>query len=208
MFRGLIRVARPARTATVRSFAEKPKLRLYGPSAVYSQAFFEQVAEDKADYEKISENLKHWNDTLKQDDQLRIFVEDATVTEELRTETVAEIVKVAEYEPLTGELIEALMQTRASHHMPAIAVAFQQLVAHHYGVMKAVITSAEPLTDTQSKAIRDKLVKLAPADASLTIEEKVDPSLIGGLKVEMGEKFQDLSISAAIGACERALRAA
>lgn len=55
------------------------------------------------------------------------------------------------------------------------------------------VTSAEELSDTQKENIRQKL--LATTDfVSLQIHYQVDVALIGGLKIQIGDRVVDSSI--------------
>ena len=65
------------------------------------------------------------------------------------------------------------------------------LAYHKIGVV--YVTSAEELSDTQKENIRQKL--LATTDfVSLQIHYQVDAALIGGLKIQIGDRVVDSSI--------------
>jgi ATP synthase F1 delta subunit len=206
----LRRVLKPVRAQTARSFAaaaKKPPLRLYGPSAIYSNALFETCEEDKLDHKTVSKNLKDWAQRLEADPELRLFAEDSTVGESLRKQTVEEICKETGYDELTSDMIHSMMEHNATKHLGNIIKGFDELVSYNYNTVRAVVTSAEALTAAQISTIEGKVRSLAKG-ADITIETEVDPSLIGGLTIEMGSKFQDLSVRTAINACERAMRTA
>jgi ATP synthase F1 delta subunit len=181
---------------------------LYGPGANFAQALFDTCDEQKSDYKAISKDLKDWQAKLKEDPRLRIFSEDTSLKGPQRENTLAEIAKITNYNPVSVEMIHALMEYQATQHLGDVISGFDQLVAHNYGEVTAVITSAEALSSNQANAIKSKLAAIAGKGVNLTIEQKVDPTILGGLTIEMGDQFQDLSVRSAISATERALRAA
>jgi len=60
-------------------------------------------------------------------------------------------------------------------------------------IVKALITSATPLSETNKKQITD-LVK-AEVGGNIVLEVKVDPSLIGGFVLTVGDRQVDTSIA-------------
>lgn len=202
-------VSRTLRAApkNTRSFAAaKAPLRLYGPGAIYSNALFETCVEEKTDFKKISSDLKDWEARLAKEPELALFAQDATMSNENREITLAEITKDTGYHELTEGMIMSLIQNQASSHLGDVIKGFDELYSYNYNSIEAVVTSAEALTPAQFKTIEGKLRGLAKG-SDLSITQKVDASLIGGLTIEMGTQFQDLSVRTAINACERAMRA-
>ena len=61
---------------------------------------------------------------------------------------------------------------------------FNALVAKHKGEVTAQVTVAEPLNDARMSEIRDALKAVTGKDVQVDV--KVDPSIIGGLKVKLG----------------------
>ena len=71
--------------------------------------------------------------------------------------------------------------------------------------MDAVITSADPLTKKEITALTAALNGHIAAGEKINLKTAVDPSLLGGLTVQIGDKFLDLSASAKIAQLQRAL---
>jgi F-type H+-transporting ATPase subunit O len=180
---------------------------LYGPGAIYSNALFETCVEEKSNFKKISNDLKDWQARLEKEPELALFASDATMSDELRETTLAEICKDTGYAELTEGMIMSLIQNQATSHLADVIKGFDELYSYNYNSVQATVTSAEPLTPAQFKSVESKLRGLQEKGSDLSIEQKVDPSLIGGLTIEMGTQFQDLSVRTAINACERAMRA-
>ena len=81
---------------------------------------------------------------------------------------------------------------------------FEQLKAQYEGVLEANITSAFDMNDGQLK----DLVKNLEAKFKRKIEAKVfvNPELIGGVKVEIGDEVLDASVRGKLEAMAVALK--
>ena len=62
------------------------------------------------------------------------------------------------------------------------------------GIRHAEVTSAVPLTDTQADELVRRL-KEATAASEIILKREVDQSLIGGVRVKIGDRVWDASVS-------------
>ena len=76
-----------------------------------------------------------------------------------------------------------------------IANNFATLMSAHRGEVNARVSTAKQLDNSQLKELQAVLQTFVKKGHSLKIETRVDPSLIGGLVVELGDRYVDLSIS-------------
>lgn len=88
--------------------------------------------------------------------------------------------------------------------LPEVSELFEQLKIRQEGVLDAKITSAFAMSDTQ---LRDLVADLE-VRFKRKIEAKVsiDPELIGGVKVEIGDEVLDASVQAKLEAMAVALK--
>ena len=76
--------------------------------------------------------------------------------------------------------------------LPRVAAEVRRLWEQRQGIVHAVVTSAAPLTQEESEAVRDRLA--AMTGDTVRIELRVDPSLLGGVLVRMGDRLIDGSV--------------
>ena len=76
--------------------------------------------------------------------------------------------------------------------LPAVAAEFTRLLNRRNGVVEAVITSAAPLTAAETDAISARVATMTGSGVSLRTE--IDPALIGGLTVKVGDQLLDASV--------------
>jgi F-type H+-transporting ATPase subunit O len=83
--------------------------------------------------------------------------------------------------------------------------AFKKLMAAHRKEVSAVVTAAHEL-DAEELAMAKKAIeaKLKPGE-TVTLTTAIDPRLIGGVTIQMGDKFVDLSIARQIKDIEKLL---
>lgn len=70
--------------------------------------------------------------------------------------------------------------------------AFEALAADARGAISAQVTTAVPLTQAQSKGVAAALRTALGKDPE--IETRVDPALLGGIKVQVGSRLFDASL--------------
>lgn len=68
----------------------------------------------------------------------------------------------------------------------------------HRNELQCTVTSAAPLDKTTLEQLAKSLKGFAGQGENLKIGTKVDPKIIGGLIVEVGDKFVDMSIASRV----------
>jgi F-type H+-transporting ATPase subunit delta len=74
----------------------------------------------------------------------------------------------------------------------AMVARFTELLRHERGISLAHVRTALPLTDEQRGAVAARLGQLT--GEQIEMEETVDPALIGGISVRIGDKLYDASV--------------
>lgn len=60
------------------------------------------------------------------------------------------------------------------------------------------VKTAKPLDDSQRKQLESALKSFLKPNQSIQLSAKVDPSLIGGMIVSIGDKYVDMSVASKI----------
>ncbi len=103
-----------------------------------------------------------------------------------------------------ASMIQVLAASERLVVLPEIAVFFESLKSAEEGVKDAVIFSAFPLDDAQQQKLLSDLE--ARFKTRLRPEIKLDPELIGGVRVEVGDQVLDASVRGKLAAMATALR--
>ena len=88
--------------------------------------------------------------------------------------------------------------------LPQISDLFEQLKAQHEGVIEATIISAFDMSSSQLRNLVSALER--KFERRIEAKVQVDPELIGGVKVEIGDEIFDASIRGKLEAMAIALK--
>ncbi len=97
-----------------------------------------------------------------------------------------------------GSLLQLLVRRGRISLLPAIAGAFGDIVDRRAGIATARITTPVALDEGAQKALVDRLERASGKKLRATFV--VDPTLIGGAKVQVGDHLVDASIHARLEA--------
>ncbi|HXI80241.1 MAG TPA: ATP synthase F1 subunit delta [Verrucomicrobiae bacterium] len=89
-------------------------------------------------------------------------------------------------------LILLLLRRGRIRQLPRVAAEFRRLDDKRNNIVHATATSASPLDDAELRAITARLEQMSGAQVAL--ETAVDPDLIGGIVVRIGDRLIDGSV--------------
>ena len=112
----------------------------------------------------------------------------------------------ARFEKNTVNFLGLLAQNGRARDLGAVIAGFERLYAKHAGIVAAEVVSAQPLDAKQLAAIKTALNATLGMAPELT--SRVDPSLLGGLKVKVGSKLFDASLKTKLDHMKFALKRA
>jgi F-type H+-transporting ATPase subunit delta len=105
--------------------------------------------------------------------------------------------------PTSLNLARVLIANDRVDYAPAIRDFFQAMLDARRGVVHARVTSAVPLADAEKAQLSNKLAAMTGGQVDLQTE--VNPDLIGGLVVRIGDRLIDGSVRAKLVALRRQL---
>lgn len=105
-----------------------------------------------------------------------------------------------------SNFLETLADNGRLNEFEKISVSFGQLMSAHRGEVTGTVTTAAPL-DAKIKAQLEAALKknFIEAKQTLSLSAKVDPSILGGMVVQVGDRTIDLSVSSKIKRINAAL---
>ncbi len=125
--------------------------------------------------------------------QLRQFADNPKVRGEQVFDVIASVVKVA-LSDRVANLLRTVIDNGRVATLPEIAAQFRALVNERSGVSDAIVYSAFPLDNVQLADVVATLERRFERRLRATLE--VDPSLIGGIRVVVGDEVLDTSVAA------------
>jgi len=138
------------------------------------------------------------------DPQLRQFADSPKVTDDQVLEVVTTVAKASPPAPLAN-LLRLMIENGRLAALPEVSAQFHALVNEQAGVSDAVIHSAFPIEPAQLGDVVAALEKrfARKLNASVVIE----PELIGGIRVVVGDEVLDTSVKVRLQQMKVALTA-
>ena len=106
--------------------------------------------------------------------------------------------------PYLTNFIKLLCERGYMHQFGDCMETFQEHYYADHHITRAFVTSAVALSEAQEKALKEKLEKAS--GKQVIIIKKVDPQLMGGIRIEMDGKALDGTISSRMNGLARSLK--
>lgn len=157
----------------------------------YAKAVLElstQKGTQKVAFEEMKDVLK----TLQESKELRLMLKSPVVKQEDKRAVLKEV--FANNSELVLSLMDILVDNKRGSLIEAVAENFILLYNLSIGAVDAIVTTAIPLdTDIEQKVFAK--VKELTGASDVTLVNKVDPALIGGFVLRVGDMQYDASIA-------------
>jgi F-type H+-transporting ATPase subunit delta len=173
--------------------------------ARYAQALFD-LALDTDALVAVEADLKTLKALQAESLDLRRLIASPGFSAEDKGRALAAVAEKAGVSPLTLKFLGLLAANRRIAALPATIAAFERLAATHRGAIAAEVTSAIKLTDDQARGVAAALRQALGKDPEITT--RVDPSILGGLKVRVGSRLFDASLKSRLDSLKFALKRA
>mmetsp|Transcript_14752 Transcript_14752/g.16898 ORF Transcript_14752/g.16898 Transcript_14752/m.16898 type:complete len:207 (+) Transcript_14752:73-693(+) len=197
-------IRQTARRATARMFSDtshKPMIDIYGIPARYANATY--VAASKAGIlEQVENELLALQQTAQTNAAFAGLLENPLISRANKVSKMTELLS-EKASTTTLNLMTTLAGNARLNELDKIVSTFSELMKAKRGIVEATITSAESLTKAQTDAIQKAMKAQVGEGKQVMLTSKVDPSIIGGLQVQIGDKFLDLSVASKINVISR-----
>lgn len=169
----------------------------------YAKALVDLGAEQKM-VERYGDELARFSSLMESEDMLRLILESPTFPMEKKAAILSDLQATLQVSDGMKKFLGLLLEKDRLRFLPQIEGNYRDFADELSGVLRARITSAAALTDSQCKAIGAGLEKQTGKKVQLSVQ--LDPSLIGGIKAEIGGKEFDGSIRTQLNRIEDTLK--
>ena len=170
---------------------------------VYGDALF-GVAKEEGKLDEVREQLGQFADTLDGDRELQVFFFSPYFSSSEKRDGIGRAISGAE--PALVNFLELLAE---KHRMPAIFRIrrhYEELWAEENKRLEVRVTAAVPLDDAVVKRVGDEIERKTNRKVDLSSE--VDPEIIGGLVLRVGNMVLDASLKAKLERLRKEVAAA
>jgi F-type H+-transporting ATPase subunit delta len=155
----------------------------------FAEAAFELAARDDT-HDRWAEDLRLASE-LTVDERVAAVVDNPAIPLVARERVLQRLLAKRISRPAFN-LVRLLTHRARLELLPLISAEYQRLLDRERGVVAATVTSAAPLSSEQLTAVGHRVEEITSASVSLTAN--VDPGLIGGLTVQVGDRLIDGSV--------------
>jgi len=152
-----------------------------------------QLAREKGVMEAVREDMLLVASTCAENNDLRVMLRSPVIRADMKNKVLGRVFG-GNIGHMTERFIAILVRKGREGILPEIAEGFQNVYRTEHDILMAEVRSAVPLTDEARAQVKKMAEKRHPGK-SILIEESVDPSLIGGVVVRIGDEQVDASVS-------------
>lgn len=166
------------------------KLSKYQVGKRYSKALYE-VAEEQNSIEEMLEDLKSLKQVYEENPSMSFALAGRSIsrTEKLK---IMDTLK-SQFGELMQDFLGLIFDNNRMDCVPEIADAFIAKYDEVNGIVEATVTTTIDLDENQSKSLED-VVKKRFSVNKVNLTKIVDPSIIGGVIIRVGDQVVDGSV--------------
>ena len=155
----------------------------------YAKALLE-LSLEKGNLDAVNGNMQVLSDTINDSADLRSLIKNPTVKEEEKN-TIFTAFFGKTFDADTMNFISLLTKNKRTEILPEVTQQFITQYRANKNIVTAEVTSATELDEEQKKSI----IALLKHDGEVEMLEMINPALIGGFIVKVGDKQIDASIA-------------
>lgn len=156
----------------------------------YATALFE-VSKENNNVDKYQSQLQLLADIFKDEPQLRTILQHPKVTQDEKKDILSSILsKVVDQEVIN--FLYILIDKSRERYIEDIIHQYNELANNYNNIEKTLVVSAVSLTLEEVQVLTEKLSKAF--NKNIVIENKIDPEVIGGMLVKIGDRVIDGTI--------------
>lgn len=168
----------------------------------YARAFFE-LGSENGSLDTIVSDFTKLAEVYSENAELRAALTDPMVALDAKRGILSAIAQRLGATPVSTRGLLLLGDRRRLAALPQIATTLRELADKKRGVSRAEILSAKPLSESHQTALKAQLDRLTGKQIVLDIT--IDPSLIAGVVVRIGDTVLDGSIRARLAEAKQNL---
>ncbi|WP_235298653.1 ATP synthase F1 subunit delta [Portibacter marinus] len=150
------------------------------------------LAKERKELDAVLKDIQAFREMIENRDLL-LLTKSPIVSTDKKQSIFDEIFK-GKFNQLTTSFFDIILRKARESYLPEIAHEFIRQYNTLKGISKVKVITATEISDQEIEAIRSKLIKSDVTDDSIEFEKEVDPSIIGGLIIKIGDKLYDASV--------------
>ncbi|CAF4851864.1 unnamed protein product [Pieris macdunnoughi] len=190
-------LVRSLSTSSAAAQLVKAPVQVFGIDGRYATALYSAASKSKS-LDTVEKELVYFQKSIKTDAKLKEFLLNPVLKRSIKSEALKHLASKTSMSSNTGNLLSLLAENGRLGKLDAIINAFKIIMAAHRGEVTCEVITAKPLDAGQKQNLEAALKKFLKGNQSLQLTASVDPSLIGGMVVSIGDRYVDMSVASKV----------
>ena len=162
-------------------------------AARYVRALLDVAIKESVDLDRIASELDQFIGLLNQQPAVERVLLNPAVPAPRKRAAMEQIVKLTGFAPVVSKLLVLLADRDRLALLTEISAVYHEMLAERQNVIRAEITTADPLSSDRAAAIEQTLATVT--GKRITMKTTVNPELIGGVIARVGSTVYDASVA-------------
>jgi len=167
----------------------------------YAKAAVQKAIEDGT-LDDLAKDTKVVYDPVQNNRDLEGVLQSPVIGADLKHKALQAI--SAQCSPAGKNLLRLVAENNRTYHLDGIAFKVMELHQDHLGLVEATAITAVPITPELEQEILTKVASIT--DKKVTLVNKVDPAVIGGFVLRLGDVELNASVAHQLNALKQTLR--
>ena len=151
-----------------------------------------ELAKENSELEVVEKNVSDILEIYNTSEELKSFIKNPTQSQLSQLEIINKIFSQMYLTKITTNFLGVLINKRRIFFINKIFLSFLSLTSKKRGELRASLTSSKKLTEDELENLKQTLSQTMKS--SIVLDYKIDESLIGGLRMQIGSLMIDTSI--------------
>jgi len=151
------------------------------------------LSKESNNLETVFENMKSLQSATENRD-LYLMLKSPIINAQKKKDIIQKIFSPT-FDKMTMGFMDIIITKSREQYIPEIATEFIEQYNALKKISTAILTSATPLTEASLANIKAKLLASNITDETVDITTKVDPAILGGFIIQIGDKLYDASVA-------------
>ena len=169
----------------------------------YAAALFE-LADEHHELDAVAGDMRELRAMLQASGDLLRLVRSPVLSRAEQGKAMAALAADAKLSKLSADFIAIVARNRRLFAVPAMIEAYLNKLAERRGEITAEVTAAQPLSEAQQNTLGEQLRRAV--GRRVTVDIRVDPSLLGGMIVKVGSRMIDGSVKSRLQRLQLAMK--
>ncbi|XP_015431995.1 PREDICTED: ATP synthase subunit O, mitochondrial [Dufourea novaeangliae] len=175
----------------------KPPIQVFGMEGRYAIALYSAASKQKS-LVNVEKDLVKFQNTINKDMKLNEFVRNPSIKRKDKVEALKTISSKMSLSKETTNLLALLAENGRLGKVNNIINAFKLIMAASRGEVVCEVITAKPLDADMKSKLEGALNGFLNKGQTIMLTAKVDPTIIGGMIVSVGDKYVDMSVASKI----------